>query len=213
MFKRLVVQSIMASGLLLTAFYAAGMAQEVDTLRLGRKVVPLMQEIHLNLDPAQEIYNGTVDIALDVCEQTDYFRLHTKMLEIGKLVLQRANRQINTRWSTSGELLLINTGKPLLPGSCTLHIEFRGRIGSLGSGIFKGIDKDDIYLATQFEPVYARCAFPCWDEPGFRCPFRLTLTTPAGLAAFSNTPIEKQRSRAIHKPFLSVKPRRCPFIW
>ncbi|HNY93040.1 MAG TPA: hypothetical protein PKM23_16070, partial [bacterium] len=90
MFKRLVVQSIMASGLLLTAFYAAGMAQEVDTLRLGRKVVPLMQEIHLNLDPAQEIYNGTVDIALDVCEQTDYFRLHTKMLEIGKLVLQRA---------------------------------------------------------------------------------------------------------------------------
>jgi len=191
MFKRLVVQSIMASGLLLTAFYAAGMAQEVDTLRLGRKVVPLMQEIHLNLDPAQEIYNGTVDIALDVCEQTDYFRLHTKMLEIGKLVLQRANRQINTRWSTSGELLLINTGKPLLPGSCTLHIEFRGRIGSLGSGIFKGIEKDDIYLATQFEPVYARCAFPCWDEPGFRCPFRLTLTTPAGLAAFSNTPIEK----------------------
>ncbi|HQI48728.1 MAG TPA: M1 family metallopeptidase [bacterium] len=191
--RRFVALTALVCVLLLVAFSRAGMAQEVDTLRLGRMVVPLKQEIHFILDPAKESYQGIVDISLAVHEQTHYFRLHARELKISKLVLQSANRKIPVRWSTM-DLLRISTGNPLLPGNCTLHIEFSGRMGSLGTGIFKSIEKGDTYLATQFEPVYARTAFPCWDEPGFKCPFRLTLTIPADLAAFSNTQIEKSNS-------------------
>ena len=41
---------------------------------------------------------------------------------------------------------------------------------------------------------YARQAFPCWDEPGFKNPFQLTLTVPSEHVAMSNTEIVRQTS-------------------
>lgn len=44
-------------------------------------------------------------------------------------------------------------------------------------------------LATQFESVGARAAFPCFDEPFYKAMFQYTLTVPdRGLTVLSNTP-------------------------
>src|SRR5205823_2487727 len=48
------------------------------------------------------------------------------------------------------------------------------------------------YAMTQFEATSARRAFPCFDEPGFKVPWRLTLRVPRDLIALSNTPIESE---------------------
>ncbi|CAH1278001.1 unnamed protein product [Diabrotica balteata] len=46
------------------------------------------------------------------------------------------------------------------------------------------------YLATtQFEPNYARLAFPCFDEPQYKAIFTLTLIHPSDFLAAANTPI------------------------
>ncbi|VAI17678.1 unnamed protein product [Triticum turgidum subsp. durum] len=42
---------------------------------------------------------------------------------------------------------------------------------------------------TQFESVYARRCFPCWDEPAFKAKFKLTLEVPSELVALSNMPV------------------------
>src|SRR5690606_19693167 len=51
------------------------------------------------------------------------------------------------------------------------------------------------YAFTQFEPTYARQAFPCFDEPRFKTPFELTLRVPQGLTAVANTRVVHQARR------------------
>ena len=63
-------------------------------------------------------------------------------------------------------------------------------------GIFALQDGDAWYAMTQFEPDSARRAFPCFDEPGFKVPWQLTLRVPRPQVALSNTPIVAQTDLA-----------------
>lgn len=62
-----------------------------------------------------------------------------------------------------------------------------------GAGIFLSKRNDDRYLFTQFEPIDARSAFPCFDEPSYKVPWQVTLHVPAAQTAVSNTPVESER--------------------
>src|SRR5262249_36395006 len=50
------------------------------------------------------------------------------------------------------------------------------------------------YLYTQMEPMNARKAFPCWDEPEFKVPFQITIEVPRTNVAISNAPIQSERT-------------------
>lgn len=53
---------------------------------------------------------------------------------------------------------------------------------------------------THFEPVGARQAFPCWDEPHLKAKFEITITVPPSLEnykAISNTPVKKYGKNGI----------------
>uniref|UniRef100_A0A7N0V8J7 Aminopeptidase N-like N-terminal domain-containing protein n=1 Tax=Kalanchoe fedtschenkoi TaxID=63787 RepID=A0A7N0V8J7_KALFE len=45
---------------------------------------------------------------------------------------------------------------------------------------------------TQFEPLEARSCFPCWDEPGLKASFKITLDVPSDLIALSNMPVSQE---------------------
>ncbi len=52
------------------------------------------------------------------------------------------------------------------------------------------VDGNARYMAvTQFEPVDARRAFPCWDDPQFKAVFQLSVTAPKDRVAISNMPV------------------------
>ena len=43
------------------------------------------------------------------------------------------------------------------------------------SGLFHRQEDGQWYAITQMEPTWARRVFPCFDEPAFKVPWRLTL--------------------------------------
>jgi len=46
--------------------------------------------------------------------------------------------------------------------------------------------------STQFEPVSARRAFPCWDEPGIKAYFDIVIKHDEKYMALSNTRVQKK---------------------
>jgi len=57
--------------------------------------------------------------------------------------------------------------------------------------VFRQQDRGNHYLYTQFESHYARRAVPCFDEPRWKTPWKLTMRLPAGQLAFANTPARR----------------------
>jgi alanyl aminopeptidase len=75
------------------------------------------------------------------------------------------------------------------------EVEFTHLYGTRAVGLYRALREERGYLFTQFESDDAREAFPCWDEPGFKIPWQLTLEVPAAQEALTNTPIESSTEK------------------
>lgn len=63
---------------------------------------------------------------------------------------------------------------------------------------YKDEDGVETYMVlSKFEPVHARHAFPCFDEPQFKATFDLTLTYPSDFNALANTVVSNETSTVI----------------
>ncbi|KAI8928792.1 peptidase family M1-domain-containing protein [Entophlyctis helioformis] len=60
----------------------------------------------------------------------------------------------------------------------------------------KKTGKDRYIATTHFEPVYARRAFPCFDEPDKKAVFRVSVTAEPAFHALSNMPVSSITSLA-----------------
>ncbi|XP_026820838.1 aminopeptidase N-like [Rhopalosiphum maidis] len=76
-----------------------------------------------------------------------------------------------------------------------LTIKYKAQIRDDMTGLYKSSYIEDgvtKWLAvTQFEPTYARRAFPCFDEPKYKVPFNISVVVQKNLTALSNMPILK----------------------
>ena len=170
-------------------------AEEPSPLRLDRKVVPTAQAIDLILDAGRSDYTGAVRIDLQVNETTDSFRFHAEELKLTAVRLKRKRRAVPIRHERGeGGLVIVKGAKPFRKGSYTLEVRFSNRFNRQASALYKVETGGEAYLFTQFEAWDARKAFPCWDEPGFKIPYRITVTVPERHLAVSNTPIEKTKT-------------------
>src|SRR5262249_15539267 len=82
--------------------------------------------------------------------------------------------------------------EPTLRGTAVLKLEFSGKLGETSDALYREPTASGWGIYSEFEPIGARRAFPCFDEPSFKIPWELTLVVPERLVAVSNTnPVEE----------------------
>jgi aminopeptidase N len=85
------------------------------------------------------------------------------------------------------EELVLAFDTPLSPGRATLVLAYEGPFDDELSGLYRVEAGGRWYAFTQLEATDARRAFPCFDEPGYKVPFEVSVTVPKGMIAVANT--------------------------
>jgi len=164
--------------------------------RLPGNVRPTRYALSIVLDPAKERFTGDVTIDIEILEKTSFIVLHGRALSVLRAEATiggaTTNVQVDPRPTPVGngddEELVVRLPSEQGPGPLRLHLAYSAGLGDGLTGAFRVRDGDDWYAFTQFEPMDARRAMPCFDEPGFKTPFDVKITIPKGQIAVSNMP-------------------------
>ncbi len=157
-------------------------------LRLPDSVRPVRYALDLTLLPAEPTYSGTVTIDLDVREAVRQVWLHAQDLQVTQARVLINGRTLEARAVTASEGRLgVLLPEPLGTGPAQLVLSFTGRADRERSqGLYAVEEGGEPYLYTFFEPIDARRAFPCFDEPGFKVPWSLRFTVKQEHVALAN---------------------------
>ncbi len=182
-------------------------------LRLPEGVAPTRYSIFLDVDPEVEAFRGIVRIELAISRPTSFVWLHAEGLTVRSVALLGAGGEIAGRAiEAPGGYLGIELGKELPAGAATLEIGYEGKLDSVRSqGLYRVKEPDGKWYAyTFFEPIDARRVFPCFDEPGFKVPWKLGIRTPNGNVAVANTPGVEKKEGDQHALFTFEETRPLP---
>ncbi len=166
----------------------------VDAYRLPRTVVPSRYDITIEPDLDGGTFSGSEAVTVEVLEQTDDVVVNAEELEITEAWLEDGDGNRITASVTmdkEAERAHLGLDTPVDPGSYTLRASFHGTLNDKLVGFYRSTFTDGegakrVIATTQFEATHARKAFPCWDEPGFKATFAITLVVPEELVALSN---------------------------
>ena len=179
-----------------TAARAAPPAEAVPpVLRLPDTVRPVRYRPTLTLVPGEDSFTGTIEIDVDVLTPASVIWLNAQDLAIQAAEARVHGASIAARaLPQPRDYVGIALASPLPPGDATLRISYSGRISRRdNAGVFQTQEGGTWYVSTHFEPIDARRAYPCFDEPSFKVPWQLSLRIKTDQQAFANTPIESRR--------------------
>lgn len=171
-------------------------AETPPMTRLPDWAVPESYDLALKSDPEQSGYSGTVMIAVDLKKASNYLWLHGKDLKVSSVSITDAKGQVHagkydaavTSAAAKAGVARVDFGMTLQPQKITLKFAFTAPYNQTLQGYYKVVSGGNAYLMTQMEPISARLAFPCFDEPGFKAPLTLSLTVPDADKAVANAP-------------------------
>nr|XP_060490078.1 leucyl-cystinyl aminopeptidase [Panthera onca] len=167
-------------------------------VRLPTAIMPLRYELNLHPNLTSMTFRGSVTISLQALQATWNIVLHSTGHNISRVTFMSAvssqEKQVEVLEYPFHEQIAIVAPEALLEGhNYTLKIEYSANISTSYCG-FYGISYTDesnekkYFAATQFEPLAARSAFPCFDEPGFKATFIIRIIRDEQYTALSNMP-------------------------
>lgn len=168
--------------------------------RLPEYIKPIKYHLVLNPDLPSQTYTGSVKIDIEIAKKINTIFVHSKDLEIAHVFIRQNNGKKNS------EVEFIPKIKPnkkdsyieliidkKISGKAEVEIFFSGLIRDDLYGFYiskylpAGKEETELIGATQFEAIYARMAFPCFDEPAMKAVFLLDIIVDKSLDVITNT--------------------------
>ncbi|MEQ1753994.1 MAG: M1 family aminopeptidase [Micropepsaceae bacterium] len=175
----------------------ANPAQDIPTSQLPEHVEPLHYRIDLSINPDQLRYEGTVQIDIDLKAPKREFYLHGKDLVVARVTARLADRSmISGSYSQVDPtgVAKLSFDEQIPAGKISVSIPFSASFETAPDALTAMSDNGIRYVWSQFEEVSARRAFPCFDEPRFKTPFDISVTTIARDVVISNTlPVSQEQ--------------------
>jgi aminopeptidase N len=167
-------------------------ADHTERELLPDAVVPVHYDLSLSPDAEALTFRGTAKITVDVRTATPHVVLNAVGLDLDHATLDASGEAIVTKDEKRGQASL-SWGAPLAPGQHVVLVHYRGKIGRSTLGFFamdySSPDGPRRTLATNLEPAEARWLLPCWDEPGRKATFTVSVDAPRDRMALSNMPV------------------------
>jgi aminopeptidase N len=171
-----------------------------DDGRLPPLARPERYALSLTVDPTQPRFTGTTRILVSIPARTQYLVLHGRSLDVKRAVARAGGADVAasvvarpTHGGHENEELVLTFASALPPGRAALTIDYEAPFDDSLAGLYRLTDGQGWYAFTQFEETDARRAFPCFDEPGFKVSYDLSITVPKGMIAVANTPETARR--------------------
>ncbi|MEY2944203.1 MAG: hypothetical protein RLY97_2217 [Pseudomonadota bacterium] len=158
--------------------------------KLTNAVTPSAYRLDMTVDPSKPRFSGHVDIDANLNASSRFITIHGRDLAMKSASATVAGKTYPATYSEveSTGVALLTFAEALPAGPVTFGFDYDAPFQDGPAGMFRVKVGDDYYSWTQFESTDARAAFPSFDQPGYKQPFTITLRTPTGLKAISNSP-------------------------
>jgi puromycin-sensitive aminopeptidase len=162
------------------------------TTRLSRHVRPEKIDLHFDLDPRQKTFRGQALYDLQLDKRTRTLELHAADLRVSGVRIRLNGDILKGRVEArpETETIVLRFDRLLPVDTMRLELEFRGRVRNDLRGLYRSVDENEPWLATQLCPTDARRFFPCFDEPGIKARYHIRVTAPHDQTVISNAPID-----------------------
>lgn len=167
------------------------------TFRLPEGVAPLAYDLTLEIDPQKDTFAGIVEIRVQLAAATRTIWLHASDLSItaGSYRAGGKSGSLFTRAGQHDLRALVLDGE-VGPGEVVLALTYSGITYTEFQGLFRQKVDGAWAVFSQGEAAHARRIVPCFDEPRFKVPWRVTVTAPAGQVVLANTAPEGEEPLA-----------------
>ncbi|KAK2837345.1 hypothetical protein Q5P01_014557 [Channa striata] len=168
--------------------------------RLPRSIHPFSYDITLNPDLDNMTFTGCTVINMFVRHNTKIIVLHSANLSITKATFKMGNGEasdVTVLEYKPREQIAVKFPEELKEGQhCVLTLNYSANLSHTYGGFYNSSYIDEggskrVLAATQFEPLSARMAFPCFDEPDFKASFLIKISRKPNYMTLSNMPKAK----------------------
>ena len=160
----------------------------VPGVHLPDGATPLAYDLRLEVDPDRDTFAGTVAIRVRLDRASDRVWLHADELAITEAHWDGGKLEV-VKHPTADRMVELRLGKLVAPGDLTLSLAFTGTTQHDEEGLFRQQDGNRWYLYSQGESEFARRITPCFDEPRWKTPWRVTVVAPKPDVVAGNMPV------------------------